>query len=168
MEPFYARLGDQLSLYVRALAWLHAAPRPPANAKRPARPDAPPPESRLERMKRAGSQPQMPPNPMPHIIERLFEIGLTEAVGMGVGPISWATINAWQQAVMVTLPPWEARLLRRLSADYVAENRLAEDEGRPPPWRTDLTARDRVAVGARISAAFRAMASAPPALEQRV
>jgi hypothetical protein len=112
-------------------------------------------------MKRAGSQPQMPHNPMPHVIDRLFEIGLTEAVGMGVGPISWATINAWQRAVMVTLPPWEARLLRRLSADYVAENRLAEDEGRPPPWRTDLTARDRVAVGARIGAAFKAMASAP-------
>lgn len=85
----------------------------------------------------------MPPNPAPHFTDRLIEIGLTEAAGMGAVPISWRQIEAWQQLTGVPLEPWEARLLRRLSAIYLAEGRTAESESCPPPWRTQVTARER-------------------------
>ncbi|WP_416463188.1 hypothetical protein [Sphingomonas sp. VDB2] len=85
----------------------------------------------------------MPTNPAPHIINRLLEIGLTEAAGMGAAPLSWVAINAWQQATGVRLLPWEARLLRKLSVEYLAESRRAEAETCPPPWRMVVTARER-------------------------
>lgn len=97
----------------------------------------------MEQFKRDGVTPQMPPNVAPHIIDRLIDIGLTEAAGMGVVPIGWTTINAWCDRTGVDLPPWEARMLRRLSADYIAQSRKAEDETCPPPWQAPITARQR-------------------------
>lgn len=76
----------------------------------------------------------MPTNPAPHITDRLVEMGLTEAAGMGAVPLSWQTINAWCDGACVDLPPWERRLMRRLSGDYLKESRDAEAETCPPPW----------------------------------
>lgn len=84
----------------------------------------------------------MPPNPAPSIVQKLIEIGLTEAAGMGAAPISWLSIDAWQRITGVTLPPWEARLIRQLSVDYLAESRRAESENCPPPWHTEVTQRE--------------------------
>ncbi|MEH3046509.1 hypothetical protein [Sphingomonas adhaesiva] len=78
--------------------------------------------------------PPMPINPATHITDRLVEMGLTEAAGMAAVPLSWKEINAWCERTCVDLPPWEGRLMRRLSADYLAESRRAEDEFCPPPW----------------------------------
>jgi hypothetical protein len=78
----------------------------------------------------------MPPNPAPAITARLIEIGLTQAAGMGSAPLSWGEINEWQRATCVTLQPWEARLIRRLSTEYLAEGRRAESENCPAPWHT--------------------------------
>lgn len=83
----------------------------------------------------------MPPNPAPHIIERLIEIGLSEAAGMAAVPVSWLTIEAWQRITGITLAAWEARLIRRLSSDYLASSRLAESENCPAPWRAPITDR---------------------------
>lgn len=80
---------------------------------------------------------------MPHIIDRLMEIGLTEAAGMGAVPVSWLTIDAWQRVTGVAMTPWEARLIRRLSSDYLAMSRKAEDETCPPPWRAPVTVQQR-------------------------
>lgn len=123
------------------MAWLNATPKPDERTKRAQA--GGPSISRAEQMKKNGIVPAMPPNPAPHIIARLVEIGLTEAAGMGAGPISWQSIHAWQALTGVHLPPWEARLLRSLSLDYVAEGRRAESETCPPPWRSEVTARER-------------------------
>lgn len=86
-------------------------------------------------MRASGIQhPPMPPNPAPHITDRLVEMGLTEAAGMGAVPLSWREIDAWCRRCAIDLPPWEGRLMRRLSADYLAESRRAEKETCPPPW----------------------------------
>lgn len=77
----------------------------------------------------------MPPNPAPQITDWLIEMGLTEAAGMGAVPLSWKEINAWCAGVCLDLAPWERRLLRRLSADYLKESRDAESETCPAPWR---------------------------------
>jgi hypothetical protein len=87
-------------------------------------------------MRRGGiTHPPMPPNPAPHITEWLVEMGLSEAAGMGVAPLSWTTIDAWCRRTGIDLSPWEARLIRRLSQDYIAMSRKAECETCPPPWR---------------------------------
>ncbi|MDF0540782.1 hypothetical protein PX699_00370 [Sphingobium sp. H39-3-25] len=121
------------------MAWLHATPKPPEGSKRAKLADQAPSISRIDQMQKRGLIPQMPPNPAPHIINRLIEIGLSEAAGMGAVPLSWREITAWQQATGVVLPAWEARLIRRLSTEYLAEGRRAESENSPPPWHAPVT-----------------------------
>lgn len=125
------------------MAWLNATPKPPEGSKRAAANQQPPALSRIDQLKRDKIAPQMPPNPAPHVIDRLVEMGLTEAAGMGAGPLSWLTIAAWSTMTAVPLAPWEARLIRRLSIEYLAEGRRAESENCPPPWRGEITDREK-------------------------
>lgn len=125
------------------MAWLNATPKPPEGTKRAAAKQAPPAPSRIDRMKSQGIAPQMPANPAPHIIDRLIEMGLTEAAGMGAGPIGWTTMAAWSALTGIPLQSWEARLLRKLSSEYLAESRKAESENCPPPWRGTITEREK-------------------------
>lgn len=134
------------------MAWLNAAPKPPPGTKRAAAKDVPPLISRIDQMKRDKIVPQMPPNPAPHMIDRLVEIGLTEAAGMGAGPITWQSIDAWCNRACIDLAPWESRLLRNLSVAYLAEGRKAESENCPPPWRADITEREKEIELARLMA----------------
>ena len=85
----------------------------------------------------------MPPNPMPHVIARLLEIGLTGSNGMGPTPLSWGEIDAWTRQTGTELMPWEARLLRQLSTAYISEGRRAENESCVAPWRTTVTVEER-------------------------
>lgn len=124
------------------MAWLNATPKPPPGSKRAQTVDQMPLISRIDKLKRDKITPGMPPNPMPHIITRLVEIGLTEANGMGASPLSWREINEWQRATGVVLSPWEARLIRSLSLAYLSEGRKAESETYPPPWRAPVTQRE--------------------------
>lgn len=96
----------------------------------------------MDEYKRRKVEPAMPPNPAPHIIGRLIEIGLTEAAGMGAVPVSWGEIDAWCRRTCIRLAPWEARLIRRLSTEYLAEGRRAESETCPPPWHSGPTQRE--------------------------
>lgn len=125
------------------MAWLHATPKPdPATRRGKTEPEEPR-LSRIDDMTRHKIPVQMPPNPAPHITDRLLEIGLTEAAGMGAAPLSWREIDAWCSRTAVDLDPWEARLLRKLSVAYLAEGRKAESENAPPPWRAEVTQRER-------------------------
>lgn len=108
--------------------------------------------ARIEQYRRDGITPPMPPNPAPHVIDRLIEIGLTEAPGLGAGPLTWMQIEAWARLTGIMLEPWEARLIRRLSGDYLAESRKAEDLNCPPPWRAPVTAAMREAEAQRLVA----------------
>ena len=127
------------------MAWLNATPRPDERTK------AAEPKyerkrlSRQEQMKKDGVPVRMPPNPLPHLVGWFVEIGISEANGMGASPLSWGEINEWQRATGVALSPWEARLIRRLSTEYLAESRKAESENHPAPWRAAPTQREREA-----------------------
>jgi hypothetical protein len=116
------------------MAWLGATPKPPRGSKRAEKFDVAEAISRHDQMKRLGVEPPMPPNPASHIVDRLVEMGIVEAAGMGTAPLSQREIHYWQLNSGVRLPPWEARLMRRLSVDYLAESRRAEEETCPPPW----------------------------------
>jgi hypothetical protein len=131
------------------MAWLAATPKPPAGSTR-AKKGLGANVTRAEQMKQDGTTPEMPPNPFPHIINRLIEIGLTEAAGMGLAPLSWTTLANWSALTGVELSSWEARLLRHLSMEYLAESRRAEEETCPPPWRVKVTAREIETEAARL------------------
>jgi hypothetical protein len=125
------------------MAWLNATPKPPEGSKRAKAEGQPLALSRAEQMKKDGIVPPMPSNPAPYILTRLLEIGLTEAAGMGAGPISWQSITGWQHAFGIRLPRWELRLLRKLSVEYLAEGRRAESENCPAPWRAPVSEREK-------------------------
>lgn len=135
------------------MAWLAATPKPPEGMKKAERWDSIDPAekmSRAERMGKVAAEAAMPPNPMPHMVERFIEMGMVEAGGMGTVPLSWSTLSAWSQMTGVRLCPWEARTIRRLSVDYLAEGRRAEDMTCPPPWHPPVseaeTSRERAAL----------------------
>lgn len=96
-------------------------------------------------MRKEGREILLPDIEHPWILEQLMEIGLFEVSGMDRVPLSWREINEWQRATGVPLQPWQARLMRRLSADYLAELRRAENLHCPPPWSAGPTAADRAA-----------------------
>ena len=132
------------------MAWLHAVPKPPEGSRRAKESGQAAKLSRLDRLKKDGATPRMPPNPMPHIIQWFNEIGVTEAAGMGLGPLSWQAIDAWVSRTCIDLSPWEARLMRKLSLAYVAESRRAESENCPAPWHSEATGAERKAEEARL------------------
>ena len=83
-----------------------------------------------------------------------MEIGLTEQGGMGPAPLSWREIDAWCNRTGINLPPWEARLYRHLSVEYLKELHRAESETCIPPWKAPVTERQRKEELARIKARF--------------
>lgn len=122
------------------MAWLNATPKPARPGKGD---DADRRATRQEQMKQAGLAVQMPPNPAPHIINWLIEIGLTGSNGMAATPLDWREIEAWQRMTGVCLNAFEGRLIRKLSVEYVAEGRRAEDERCSAPWAASVSDGDR-------------------------
>ncbi|WP_082452791.1 hypothetical protein [Sphingomonas sp. Leaf208] len=87
----------------------------------------------------------MPPLPLPHLIERWTEIGMTGSNGMSATPLSWTEIAAWQANTCIRLSPWEARIIRALSLAYVGQSRDSEEETCPSPWRGAVTEAEKAA-----------------------
>lgn len=134
------------------MAWLNAKPKPDKPTGK-----EPPAISRSAQMVKDGLVPRMPPNPAPHIIGWLTEMGLVEAAGMGTAALSWREIDAWCRRTCVDLPPWEARLIRQLSVDYQAESHRAESAACAPPWDAKPAVADRKAEDARMRGFFSGM-----------
>lgn len=98
--------------------------------------------SRRERIERDGGEIEMPPfDEGAYLIGYLYELGPTVAAGMGAGPVTFAEMAAWQATRGFELEPWEARLLRRLSVDYLAESHRATQRDCPPPWGGSVVVR---------------------------
>ena len=139
---------------MRQLAWLNTAPR---DEKKPVLGSAPAPEpvTRLKKMEADGIVPMTPPLPedLPYI-EWLLEIGPTEAGGMGAVAIGWRTLQAWQDCTGILLAPWEARLLRRLSGDWLTENERARKPDCPAPWSPEPTESSREVVARKMEQLF--------------
>lgn len=77
--------------------------------------------------------------PLPHLehhrlFDWLMDAGPVESGPMGQAALSWCEIDAWAARTFTRPSAWEARTLHRLSAEYLAELRAAEDQHRPPPW----------------------------------
>lgn len=81
-----------------------------------------------------------------YLLGYFFEVGPVMAGGMGPAPITQQEIAAWQANTGVELRPWESRVIRQLSADYITELHKAEDPDRAAPWGAvrKVMAADRV------------------------
>ena len=132
---------------MRHSAWLGAVPEAAPGARADAAK-----LSRRERIERDGGEIEMPPfDDGEYLIGYLYELGPTAAAGMGAGPVTFAEMAAWQAARGFELEPWDARLLRRLSVDYLAESHRATERNCPPPWGGSVAVRvshDRAAARA--------------------
>ncbi len=136
---------------MKQLAWLHTAPR----EKKSLQKNAPTKQmSRLQTITEAGTTPALPDaGAAGHLSAYLFECGPVAYGAMGAIPLSWHDIHAWQQAVGIDLAAWEARALRRLSADYLHQSQLAEEPDCPAPY-IDRDSERRAAVASKVRAIF--------------
>lgn len=95
-----------------------------------------PNKSRIEALAGDGiAAPEMPPCAAIYIADWLFEVGPTTPTGAGAVPLSHAEIEAWQHNTGITLNTWQARMLKRLSQEYLSEYQAAADADRPAPWQ---------------------------------
>jgi hypothetical protein len=93
-----------------------------------------------------------------YLLGYLWEVGPTLVAGMGAGPITHQELRAWQVNSGIRLQPWEARILRRLSIDYLAEMSRAEKADCPAPWQSVAVTVDRAVVANKMLHAIRALA----------
>jgi len=80
-------------------------------------------------------QPDMPPlDDAEYLRGYLFDAGPIVNTGMGGVSLRSEHLIAWQKETGVRLSAWEARVLRRLSQEYLAETHRAAKRGCKPPW----------------------------------
>lgn len=96
-----------------------------------------------------------------YLIDHLWDVGPAGSSGMGPAVITYAELNAWQQCAGVELQPWETRILRLLSADYVTQGNQAEKPDCPAPYSSNDTQEfDRTIVAKKVGDALKAFARA--------
>lgn len=69
-----------------------------------------------------------------YLIDYLYEIGPTISSGDGQAIIPQSEIIAWMSNTGVELEPWEIRIIRILSGEYLSEHYLSLKHDRPCPW----------------------------------
>lgn len=112
-------------------------------------------------MKEDGLDLPLPPNPAPFLVDYLNDIGPTLSSGMGAIPIGWRDIAAWESIVGFHLPPWQARLIRSLSYDYLSMSREAEKPTCPAPWTPEVRSTEhREMVAEKVGQFFKGLAKA--------
>lgn len=109
-------------------------------------------------MQEQGECPAYPENPARYLTDWLFDVGPVVAGGMGEAPIAYTDLQAWESISGVQLLPWEARTLRALSVDFVAERSRAR-EVCPPPY-SRFGGAERAALDDKIKSMFGRMKKA--------
>lgn len=71
------------------------------------------------------------------LVNYAFECGVSLNSDFGMTPITWQEVNAWQKATLNN-DPWIAKIVKKLSSDYVSEFKAAKDQGRPSPITEEL------------------------------
>lgn len=144
MGKFHEGLSKQLSLYVKQQAWLETIPE-----KEKA--------TRQQRLQAQGLEPDFPPlDAGHHLLGYLWDVGPVTGGDMGAAPLSWQEMASWQAQTGIELQPWEARLLRRLSGDYLEAHHAARAPDCPAPYLSEETMRrNRETVGRQIRNAMK-------------
>jgi hypothetical protein len=113
-------------MHVRQIAWLNAIPEKAEGGRAKS---AEATKSRWDDMRTRGIEPALPECDTMHLVHFLLEIGPDHASG----PIPHSEIESWQRNTGMTLNPWEARTLRRLSSDYLGQSYRSRDPNCPAP-----------------------------------
>lgn len=78
--------------------------------------------------------PELPPVDLPYLVAVLFEVGPVMAGAMGMLPLDEQELAAWQSNTGIELQPWESRMIKVLSRDYLSESSRATKPDWPPVW----------------------------------
>ena len=74
-----------------------------------------------------------------YLVGYLQEMGFSNNSGMGLAPLSFLEISAWEQSTCLKLSPWEALTIRQLSVDYVVQLSASSSQSEPAPfWVEDI------------------------------
>lgn len=94
----------------------------------------------------AGGEPDLPQLSPEYsfLVSYLFDAGPTSRGGQFGTVLTWPDLQAWQAGAGVSLPAWQLRMLRHLSAQYLSESIRADTHDAPPPWEREPD-RERVA-----------------------
>jgi hypothetical protein len=79
-------------------------------------------------------EPPMPPLELPYLVDFLWQVGPVIEDGNGRAPLTHQEIVSWQFNTGISLKPWEARFLRNLSRDFLAQSQKAEKPDCPSPF----------------------------------
>lgn len=155
MGKFYEGLADQLILFVRHIAWLNTGPVKQTKKGQERLP------ARRDQLKADRVESEEPPCDAPHLIEYLFDAGPVEVSGGQPAALSSTELEHWQAGSGIPLAPWEFRLLRRLSREYLAQCIASEDPSEPAPYITkEGIERNRKAANRKASMELKALAMA--------
>lgn len=104
--------------------------------------------------------PEMPPvDTGGYLLAYFLEVGPAMAAGMGSAAITHQELRAFQDNIGLELAPWEIRILRRLSNDYLNASYLAEKSDCRPPWLPDGKDVDHSGVARSMQQAIRQLAN---------
>lgn len=81
-----------------------------------------------------GEAPDMPPCPVPELVDVLLGAGPRMPNGMGATAVSSLELQAWCAGTGTVLAPWEFGTVLAMSRAYASEFDQAEAPGRPAPW----------------------------------
>lgn len=81
---------------------------------------------------------------------------------MGHVPLTHSEIKAWQDNSGIELTWWEAKTLRRLSAEYLTESQAAMAPDCPAPWLSVIAETTREDVSKKVQNAFKTLMSTRP------
>ena len=85
-------------------------------------------------MRDKGQTPELPPLNEYPLLRLLFDVGPALSGGMGPVPLTHGELRAMQDNTGIPLTPGEVDILRRLSAEWIAESHRAEKADCPAPW----------------------------------
>jgi hypothetical protein len=99
------------------------------------------------------------PSGHPVLVQWLLDAGPTVPGGGGAAPLTWSALNAWTEGSGTPLEPWQGRLLRRLSAEWLAQADKARKPDCPEPMQED---EGQAASGSSIAERIKRAFGAPP------
>ena len=69
-----------------------------------------------------------------YFLSALVEMGFAESSSSGFLPLRWSEIDAYSRLTGTFSEPWESRLIRSMSSEYIAGRDTGMDELGIPPW----------------------------------
>lgn len=101
-------------------------------------------------------KPPLPPlHSADYMIQHLWDVGPGVSFGMGLLPLSFQEIAAWQHGCGYRLRPWEVQSLRAMSVAYVAQMQKSTEPNCPAPWQS-MADVDHTAVADKLRSVFAA------------